>query len=810
MRKIALVIKNKIKNLQSLKNKYAFRNYISMALFLVISLLFFTVLSVTFLSIAHFVQYGVGVVSREEIYSFLKLLLKNPIQLFSAYYEWMQVFYLAMKYNALSFAVIIPLLAPILFILIVSLVFFKSSYSLAIWYKFSNHFAEKEEIEKMGLFDGSFLNLGSFGEHILRLRNYFSVLCIGQIGSGKTSSIAIPSILDSDNVCIFAVDDNGSLAKFTSGYRSKLGKVFYFNWDLMDIPEKSEYWPRWNPLSNKDVPAKGKNRDAYLAKLAKCLLEHNDNNINESYWDRLADISLEGLLHFFVSKMEQAYANDYFLSKIIDKERLTSEDKDILLSYYGLMPKSYAEEAIKNLERGKLNLDNYLPIGSWQGIAKDWRGKELSLPMFADSIVQRYFMAKQSDNNNDVNDGWKFMLENFLAEAQFFGYHPRSIKVLQHLSYLSKKQRSIVASIVIKPMSLFREASIRERTSLSDFSLSQARGVKNKKDDSWSVVTIYCSTNNRNSQFMSRLMMEMLISDNISNQPMKGPYPMLFVLDNFEKMQKINTLVSGLTYGAYKKISFLLLTSDLDGVQKVYGTDDIESIVSNASYKLMIAESNKKLSKHFSNLAFYGTKSIQMQPLETSKFVKSKFGLADSSYYNKIAKDLLSKHKSEIVKKGYLLMLAPTYYHLPIKAKAMFFLKHEYLLEKATIETAYYLSEEIQINRNVQDIEVPLLMNVIKETGFAIDNESEIDKYLNDEYDDIIEKIQDFSDTKTVLADDISNKWKSKMPIEAEEIEKEEFVSESSSSTNKDDDWWMNEDSFSATNRETKNPFENK
>lgn len=796
-----------MKKLLPLKQKDAFRNYISMALFLAISVLFFLISCTIFLSIAHLMHYGLSSSSRGGLYDFYRLIIRNPFEILSAYYEWMQVFYLSIKYNSLTLIVFIPLLATILPFLIISLVFFKSSYSLSIWYRFSNHFAEKDEIEKMGLFDGTFLNLGRFEDKILRLKQCFSVFCIGQIGSGKTSSVAIPSILDSDKSCIFAVDDNGSLAKFTSGYRSKLGNVFYFNWDLMDVPEKSEYWPRWNPLSDKDIPPKGKNRDIYLAKLAKCLLEHSDDNFNESYWDRLSDISLEGLLHFFVSKMEQAYANDYFLSKIIDKSHLTNEDKDILLSYYALMPKDYATEAIKNLEHGKLNLDNYLPIGSWQGIAKDWRGKELSLPMIADNIIQRYFMAKQN-SENDGNDGWKFMLDNFLAEAQFFGYHHRSIKVLQHLSYLSKKQRSIVASVIIKPMSVFRNPSIRERTSLSDFNLSQSRGIKRANSDDWDVVTIYCSAGSRTSQFMSRLMMEMLISNNISNQTSRGPFPILFVLDNFERIPKINSLVSGLTSGTYVKMSFLLLTSDLKELQRVYGTEDVESIVSNASYKLIIAESNSKLSQHFSDLAIYGTKSIQMQPAETSKFVKSKFGLADSNYYNKIAKDLMSKNRSEMVKKGYLLLLAPTYYHLPIKAKAMFFLKHENLLEKATMSTAYYLNDKIEKCRNVQDVDVPLLLNVIKEAGFAIDSEEEIDKYLNDEYNNVIDKIQNFSDTKTVLADDISSKWKSKVRVE--ETKKSDNALEAASKGNQEDDWWMIEDSFASTDNETKNPFENK
>ncbi|MFR8206746.1 MAG: hypothetical protein ACLU99_10855 [Alphaproteobacteria bacterium] len=68
--------------------------------------------------------------------------------------------------------------------------------------------------------------------------------------------MAIPSILRSDNCSVLAADNSGTLARYTSGYRATLGKVFYFNWDLQDDAAKGNYYPRWNPLAKEICPLK--------------------------------------------------------------------------------------------------------------------------------------------------------------------------------------------------------------------------------------------------------------------------------------------------------------------------------------------------------------------------------------------------------------------------------------------------------------------------------------------------------------------------------------------------------------------------
>ena len=144
---------------------------------------------------------------------------------------------------------------------------------------------------------------------------------------------------------------------------------------MLDKPESGEIWPRWNPFSDGNLPPKGLERDHYLLWIARYIAGGKDEN----YWSKLAGIALEGLLQFYVSKTEQASANDYFLGKLLDNGKLSAEDRDILLSYYALMPEEYSAPAIDNLQNNRLTIDNYLPVGSWGKYSARLAGKGILL-----------------------------------------------------------------------------------------------------------------------------------------------------------------------------------------------------------------------------------------------------------------------------------------------------------------------------------------------------------------------------------------------------------------------------------------------
>lgn len=750
--------------------------------------------AIVFLSLAHLIEYGINEKTLRRLLAFLGDSFKNPFYIWDSYMKWIEVFVKNIKSNNWSFSLFVPLMVPTLFVFITSIAFIKSSYFFGLWYKFNNRYAEQSDINNMGLFDGSLLALGKFGDKILKLKHCFSVLCLGEAGCGKTSGVAIPSILETDKACIVACDNRNELAKFTSGYRAQLGKVFYFNWNVSDAPLNQEFYPRWNPLSNKNMPNKGNEREQYITGLARYFIANNKEQESDNYWERLATIAMDGILNFFIAKIEQASANDYFLSGLLEKGRLNKEDKEILLSYYVLMSKKYALPAIKNLELSRLDMNNYLPIGSWEGVPRLWQGKEINFAMFTDWLIQSYFAVKAVADQPEI-DGWKSLLERWIEEARFFGYNHKALEKLQQLFYLSRKQRSIIFPMLINPLSVFRNTVVRERTSSSDFYMYQSRGIKNPQSGKWEVVTIYNITGNRAVDFIGKLFIDMLIDSNINPAKGYGPFPIVFVIDDVEQQPRYDSLLEGLIHGPHSRMSFLLLSDYVKMLDEKYGKEGLEEIVSNATYKLMLADSYKTLAWKFENLATYGTKSVQIPASDNSGFIKIKSGLTDASYYRIIAKNLNSEKKRKL-EMGDEFLIAAGYYHLPIKLQSLYFLQNEMLKEKASISTEYFLAEDPEKKRNIQDMETPTLLEVLQDAGLKLQTEEEIGIFLEDRYEEAVETRLVVADKQSALADDISLRWKSNdkniAPV----------------SQNSDNEWWMDEDAFSFVGKdEDTNPF---
>ena len=88
-------------------------------------------------------------------------------------------------------------------------------------------------------------------------------------------------------------------------------------------------------------------------------------------------------MHYIVSKCERATASDYFYLRLLSGE-FNARDAASLEQYYLSMNDSYAMGALTLLREGKINKDNYVPIGTWADIPKEWVGHEANIPMLLD------------------------------------------------------------------------------------------------------------------------------------------------------------------------------------------------------------------------------------------------------------------------------------------------------------------------------------------------------------------------------------------------------------------------------------------
>lgn len=739
------------------------------ALFVVFcSVLYFWVAELFVLVIYQYAEFGFSTKNTHKIYRFLLEVKDNPLAVFEAYGLWFSTF---LRTSSPKLTLYIPLLVPLLFLFLLFRAYMHSQSSFNLWYRFHNRFARPEDVRYMSLSNGQTLFLGRFDGRILSPDKATAVFVWGGDGLGKTSTVAVPSVLMANRASVVALDATGDLVRYTSGHRSSQGMVFCFDWRKTDNPSKGEFWPRWNPLSFRDLPQKNPKRALYLRRLASHFVVPSDDKT----FDGLFLGTLDTLFNFFVAKYQHACANDYVLSHLLDNGSFSSEDKDILQSYYSYMPSELVEKALENLDQ--VSVDTYLPIGSWNGIPEEWKGKELCLPMIAD--VLRILVLKQRKKSDDDVVGLFF--QNLRHENVFFGYDSRIDSFLAELINLDEALKVRLLRKLDTVFEIFLRSSLRERTSVSDVSLKNARGIKDKTSGDWRVSTFYLAADCPESAFMSRMMLDLLLERNMENHKTFPSTQMLIVVDDLDKLPKFDYLENALSYGFESNISFLLLTDGLKTVSEVYGKSWVETMLACCSYKLLFAKDNVALSKQFRALAVFGAKNLQIPAFKPHAFSKVKSGVADAYYYRKIADELLNIRENKRITNGQHLLLVSGFYNLPVKVDAERFnldARFNLLSQK---KTSLFLPSAWVKKRNVQDIDVPEFSRVMALAHQEIEN-------------------NDTAQEKAVQDNSVS----SFLPYpENDNLQKDFSTVSLPQVSGSNEDWWMNDESFVVQSHET-------
>ena len=149
-------------------------------------------------------------------------------------------------------------------------------------------------------------------------------------------------------------------------------------------------------------------------------------------------------------------------------------------------------------------------------------------------------------------------------------------------------------------------------------------------------------------------------------------------------------------------------------------------------------------------------------------------------------------------------MLAEGYYHRPVLTKSLHFLADEKFKEKALMGTSYLLKNEILNRRNRQDDMVPSGETFLFSDLSGIEDEAELDLYMSSVYDQVIDKVQQSLDRKSVLADEISSRW-------AAADNKTAAADDGARAEDAEGDWWLKEGAFAGKKESAEvNPFTKK
>ena len=530
---------------------------------------------------------------------------------------------------------------------------------------------------KEGLFKGFMMVLGYFkykGQSTaLMFDESLSALCLAPPGTGKTAGVVKPTILDCDTVSMIINDPKPELKQSTSGYRSTIGPVFIMNWAGQDNPARGIYYPSWNPLSPEHIPYNPEQRDLYIDSMAKVLVPDAKGANADPHWANTGRAGLSGMINFIVSKVERAKADDYFYTKI-NNGSLSKEDAALLGDYYLSMmndPNAYA--AYSMLQKGESNSTNYVHVGTWAHIPDAWRGREASFAMILDWLTSSQVAIaeemeerrKQGDQMVMMADPMKDLLLNAVEEARRYSYANRAVSELTQLANTPDKERGSILSTMMEGLAIFRNAAVRNRTSHSDFHFSDLRGMVDPRDGKIKPVSVYLSINMVDAQALNpitaifiELMSNYLLAhntDQVVDGIKMGPYPVLFVLDEMPKMQKLDAVIQGPDLGRGQKVSYLIIGQDIHQIQEKYGADAAATIISTTAAKIVLRQNDPETAKRFADMiGLKKTKKIEVKDgkeVETPK-----------------EEPLYSEHDIMRLPSGKQLVIYQGWYHRPIEA----------------------------------------------------------------------------------------------------------------------------------------------
>jgi len=426
---------------------------------------------------------------------------------------------------------------------------------------------EMENRKQVGIEGGKYLTLGQWpaNKQPVRLIETLSVLVLAPPGTGKTANFVIPSILETDDSSFIVNDPKPELFDQTSGWRREIGPVFKIDWSATDNtrdpdPSKWVFYPRFNVLSPKLLPPAGTaERDTYLDAIANVLSPDSGGSGKSDYFEQKGRASLVGFLH-------------YICSKIVD-------------------------------------------AGNKEGLPLQWQHvDEPCIPMIIDMINEG--LRRAADENDakkeeaaksggfHQGDALSDWLKAIVKECMDHDYNPRAATEITPLISMAPNERSGILGTMDKAFIPFKNAAVRERTASCDFVPADLRGLVDPVDGEMKPVTLYVCVNQAEAQAfatITSLLYEVLSREFLAYGPKEtnkngvtlGPYPVCFMLDEFAKLPKIESVMTGPDLGRSKKTYYCLVAQSDSQIGKIYSKEDQQIIYATTAVKFILPQNDE-------------------------------------------------------------------------------------------------------------------------------------------------------------------------------------------------------------------------
>lgn len=522
------------------------------------------------------------------------------------------------------------------------------------------------------------------GQYI-RLIEPISVACSAPPGTGKTAALVVPSIVESPDVSMIVNDPKPELAEMTSGYRAEIGNVFIIDWSATDKPHEGLFYPRFNFLSSQLVPPHGTaERDTYLDAVARVLIPESKGGGDKYFVDKGRDC-LTGFMHYLVSHVNDAKSTD--------------------------------------------------------GIPVQWHGYEASFPMLVDWIAEAQFQAgKIAEEKNaaaaaqkqlPTADGMKIFFGSLADQIKNNGYSERAFTSLAPLIDMADKERSGVLGTMDQALLPFKNKAVKERTSACDFTSMDLRGMKDPDTGEWLPVTLYICVNQAEAQAFANitaLLYEVLSRDFLSYGPgekdkrgrIMGPKTICFMMDEFAKLPKSETVLTGPDLGRSKKVSYWLIFQARSQIIKTYSKEDGTTIDSTCGVTVLLSQNDPDTAAHY--VKTVGKTTIRKQSFSRNAGLsKSANPWARNESIASEGVDFLRTEDITAMQPGTHLILPQNFLNRPLKVQSPFFFEDPSMLAKVyNLRTkkgpppANPLPEHIRIQRWIEWIEKQTKMQEVE------------------------------------------------------------------------------------------------
>ncbi len=479
----------------------------------------------------------------------------------------------------------------------------------------------------------------------IRLIEPISVACSAPPGTGKTAALVVPSIVESPNVSMIVNDPKPELAEMTSGYRAEIGNVFIIDWSATDKPHQGLFYPRFNFLSSDLVPPPNTaERDTYLDAVAKVLIP--DTGKGDKYFVDKGRDCLTGFMHYLVSHVNDA--------------------------------------------------------GSEEGVPTEWKGMEASFPMLVDWIADAQFQAgKKAEEANAQAaankqlpnaDGMKMFLSGLADQIKANNYSERAFTSLAPLIDMADKERSGVLGTMDQALLPFKNRAVKERTSACDFTPADLRGMQDPETGEWLPVTLYICVNQAEAQAFANitaLLYEVLSREFLSYGPNEidkrgrkmGPMTICFMMDEFAKLPKSETVLTGPDLGRSKKVSYWLIFQARSQIIKTYSKEDGTTIDSTCGVTVLLSQNDAETASHY--VKTVGKTTIRKESHSRQVgFSKASNPFSKNQSIASEGVDFLRMEDITAMKPGTHLILPQNFLNRPMKVDSPFFFEDDNMLAK--------------------------------------------------------------------------------------------------------------------------------